>query len=318
MKARTKNTIITILTLAAASTAATAIVNKCIKVSATSKNVLSKEEYGIFNWRLGDVYYTRKGSGKPLLLIHNLNAASSGEEWDRLSDFLSGRFTLYTIDLLGCGRSEKPAITYTAYLYAQLISDFVRSVIGRRTAAVASGASAGILFCACAAEPDLFDGLMAINPDSPSAASRHPSRLGRLYKHLVDTPVIGTLIYNIALSRQSIKGALNRDGFYNHSFITPNLIDSFSESAHLGASPKSVFSSERCSYTRTGIETSVKKIDNSISLIGGEYVPGMQQTLSEYKDLNPAIETFTVEKTRGLPQLEAPYELSGIIKTCLL
>ncbi len=318
MKTSTRNTIITILTLIGGSTAAIAVVNKCLKVSATSMDALPQEEHDTFNWRLGSVYYTKEGSGKPLLLIHNLNAMASGEEWARLSGYLTDRFTVYTIDLLGCGRSEKPAVTYTAYLYAQLISDFIKSVIGRRTAVVASGESADMLFCACANEPDLFDGIMAVNPESVAAASRVPSRLGRLYKHLIDTPVIGTLIYNIAVGRSCIRDSLMHDGFYNHSFITPALIDSISESAHLGAAPKAVFSSERCSFTKSAVESAVKKIDNSIFLAGGEYTPGMKQTLEGYKELNPAIETFIVPDTRGLLQMEAPYELSNIIKTCLL
>ncbi len=318
MKAKTRNTLITILTLACASTAAISIVNKCLKVSATSGNVLPREDSGIFNWRLGSVYYTKRGSGKPLLLIHDLNSTASGEEWSRLGNFLADHFTLYTIDLLGCGRSEKPAVTYTAYLYAQLISDFTRSVIGRRTAAAASGESADILFCACANEPDLFDGIMAVNPKSVSAASRVPSRIGKLYKHVLDAPVIGTLIYNIAVNRTNIRESLRRDGFYNHALITPGLVDELSESAHLGSSPKSVFSSVCCSFTGTAVENPLKKIDNSIFLVGGEYASGMKEILSGYKDINPAIETFTVSGTRGLPQIEAPYELSNIMKTCLL
>ena len=56
----------------------------------------------------GNIYYTKCGSGKPLLLIHDLHFASSGYEWESIREQLSRSYTVYTLDLLGCGRSEKP------------------------------------------------------------------------------------------------------------------------------------------------------------------------------------------------------------------
>lgn len=106
-----KNKIITAVLLAAGAAAGTALINKYIKVSATSKKLLSHPEPSIYKWRLGDIYYTKTGTGKPLLLIHDLTHASSGCEWDNLIPFLKDNYTIYTIDLLGCGRSEKPNLT---------------------------------------------------------------------------------------------------------------------------------------------------------------------------------------------------------------
>ena len=130
---KSKNKIITAVLLAAGTAAGTALINKYIKVSATSKKLLSHPEPSIYKWRLGDIYYTKTGTGKPLLLIHDLTHASSGCEWDNLIPFLKDNYTIYTIDLLGCGRSEKPNLTYTNFLYVQLLNDFIKSEIGRRT-----------------------------------------------------------------------------------------------------------------------------------------------------------------------------------------
>lgn len=80
-----------------------------------------------------NVYYTKEGTGKPLLLIHDLDTCTSGYEWKQLIPFLSNKYTVYTIDLLGFGRSEKANMTYTNFLYVQLISDFIKSEIGHRT-----------------------------------------------------------------------------------------------------------------------------------------------------------------------------------------
>ena len=51
--------------------------------------------------------------GTPVLLIHDLSPLSSSYEWCRYAKKLEKQHTVYTIDLLGCGRSEKPYLTYT-------------------------------------------------------------------------------------------------------------------------------------------------------------------------------------------------------------
>ena len=55
---KSKNKIITAVLLAAGTAAGTALINKYIKVSATSKKLLSHPEPSIYKWRLGDIYYT--------------------------------------------------------------------------------------------------------------------------------------------------------------------------------------------------------------------------------------------------------------------
>lgn len=50
-----------------------------------------------------------------MLLLHDLHCASSGREWQYIEDALAQDHTVYTLDLLGCGRSDKPAITYTNF-----------------------------------------------------------------------------------------------------------------------------------------------------------------------------------------------------------
>ena len=80
---------------------------------------------------------------------------------------LAETYTVYTIDLLGFGRSEKPNLTYTNYLYVQLLSDFIKSEIGHRTDIIASGSSAALGIMACSNSPELFNQLLFINREPP-------------------------------------------------------------------------------------------------------------------------------------------------------
>lgn len=312
---KAKNKLLTLLILSAGATAATAVINKLIKITATSRNLLEEPQSLCYKWRLGNVHYTKSGSGKPLLLIHDLNAASSGYEWSQLVPYLEKNHTVYTIDLLGCGRSEKLNMTYTNYLYVQLISDFIKSEIGHRVNVIATGESASIPVMACANNPELFDQLMFINPLSLLEFSQFPGKTAKIYKLIVDIPVLGTLLYHIASSKHAITQNFVTQGFYNPYSVRSSCIDSYYESAHLGDSPKSVFASVKCNYTKCNIVNALKKIDNSIYLIGGSGIENIADRLDEYKIYNSAIESAIVPNTKGLPQLESPAALNDLIKT---
>lgn len=310
---KSKNKIITAVLLAAGTAAGTALINKYIKVSATSKKLLSHPEPSIYKWRLGDIYYTKTGTGKPLLLIHDLTHASSGCEWDNLIPFLKDNYTIYTIDLLGCGRSEKPNLTYTNFLYVQLLNDFIKSEIGRRTNVIATGSSSSLVTMACSYNPDLFEQLMFINPESFTSCSQIPGKSAKLYKFLIDLPIAGTLLYHIASARSHMEEAFSSCYFYNSFDVTPFYVDKYMESAHLGDSPKSVYSSVICNYTKCRISPALEKIDNSIYILGGGEEPDIDQIIQEYTLCNPAIEASKIPETKHLPHLEKPQEVYKLV-----
>lgn len=311
---KTKNKLLTLLVLSASAAAATAVINKCIKLSATSKNLLSDTKAHCYKWRFGNIHYTKTGSGKPLLLIHHLSEHGSGYEWNQIINNLKDQYTVYAVDLLGCGRSEKPDLTYTNYLYVQMISDFIKSEIGHRTNVIASGSSSSLAVMACNNAPELFDQIMLINPDSLLMCSQIPNKHSKVYKFILDLPIIGTLLYHIATSKQAIKEEFSTHYFSNPYSVKNSLIDIYYESAHLGESPKSLYASVRCNYARCNIVNSLKKIDNSIYIVGGEDMENIDDMIREYQRYNPAIETSLIGNSKFLPQLENPTELLRTIQ----
>lgn len=311
---KTKNKLLTLLTLAAGAAAATAVINKCIKVSATSKNILAESKSLCYKWRFGNIHYTKTGSGKPILLVHDLTAFSSGYEWTQLVNYLKDQYTVYTIDLLGCGRSEKPDLTYTNFLYVQLLSDFIKSEIGHRTNVITSGASAALIIMACNQSSELFDQIMLINPDSLVTCSQIPNKHAKVYKFILDLPIIGTLLYHIASSKQAITEEFTRDYYFNPYSVKSSYVDAYYEAAHLGESPKSLYASVKCNYTKCNIVNALKKIDNSIYIVGGTAMDSIKQLIGEYHEYNPAIESSLISESKYLPQLENPMELYKTIQ----
>ena len=70
------------------------------------------------------VHYFVGGKGKPLVLIHGLGARS--EDWmPEMPAYAKNGFRVYAIDLLGCGRTDRPDIAYTIGQQADLIYGFL-------------------------------------------------------------------------------------------------------------------------------------------------------------------------------------------------
>ncbi len=314
---KTRNKLLTMMTLFAGASASIALINRAIQLSAVSKHLLDHEDSLCYKWRLGNIHYTKQGKGKPILLLHDLSPASSGWEWNELLKLLSENHTVYVIDLLGYGRSEKPNLTYTNYLYVQLISDFIKSEIGHRTDVIASGSSSALAIMACCNSAELFDQLILVNPESILSCSLIPGKNAKLYKLILDLPMVGTLIYNISCSRKAIAAEFASHYFYNPYSVSTQMINAYHEAAHLGDSPKSVYASVKCNYTKCNIITALKKIDNSIYLIGGEGMDEIKECFEEYQLYNPAIETTLISHTKGLPHLEKPKAVFECIQTFL-
>ena len=122
--------------------------------------------------------------------------------------------TVYTIDLLGCGRSDKPNITYTNYLYVQLIDNFIKDVIKEKADVVATGSSVSFTVMACNMEKNLFKKIILINPEEMSVLNRTPDKKKNVAKFLLDLPVIGTFLYNTTVHELKINRMFREKYYY--------------------------------------------------------------------------------------------------------
>ena len=192
MKKSTK-TILIIATAAASMYA----YNRYIEEKSISKNLLNDDKGTYYNWKLGKVYYTKEGQGTPILLIHDLQPSSSSYEWKKIIHKLKKNHTVYSLDLLGCGRSDKPEIEYTNYMYVQLISSFVKEVIKGKTDIIVSNQSSSFIIMANQMDKELFRQIILINPVSIKKTQMIPDQVSKIKKTIINLPVIGTFIYNI-------------------------------------------------------------------------------------------------------------------------
>lgn len=314
-----KNKLLYLSALAGLTTASIYGINKTINVVANAKSTLADSNGLIYKWRFGNIFYTKQGSGRPVLLVHDLTCGSSDTEWKFIVKKYSKTNTVYTIDLLGCGRSDKPAITYTNYLYVQLITDFVKNVISHRTDVVVTGSSASFILMACFNDKTIFDRLLLINPVNPSLNTQTISKNQKLLKTLIELPVIGTLIYNLINTKRYYTKTFKENNYHNPQLIRESIVRLYYDGAHYGTmSPKHLLASSASNYTGADFTRALKEINNSIFIIGSKFESDINKTIDAYVELNSSIEASVIDNSKHLPQLERPNELLSLVKLFLI
>lgn len=276
----------------------------------TVKKLLDNSENFYYEWRFGRIRYQKKGSGNPLLFIHDLTVGSSNYEYHRLINNLTEKHAVYSLDLLGYGMSDKPPMTYTNNLYEQLVTDFIKSVIGKKASVVVTGESVPFVIMACHNNPEIINKIVCINPQSLFLQNQIPSKQTNLFKLLIETPILGTFIYHLFSNRSSIEKTFWKSYFCNREEVKEKYIYNYLEAAHLDDyHAKYAFASYVGKYMNMNILHEMKEIDHSILMIGGEREKDIHTIIENYKFYNPAIEDCYIPNAKHLPQLEAPDEI---------
>ena len=304
---KNKHKFLTFAALMTGATVAVHFINHTIATAAQLKQMLHISNDNYFEWRFGNIYYTKKGTGSPILLIHDTLPGASGYEWSKIEDELAIDHTVYTVDLLGCGRSDKSSITYTNFVYVQAICDFIKNVIGEKTDVIVNGYSASFVVMACHNEKTLFDKIMMVNPVSLTSLKQMPGRKEKLLRKCLEIPVFGTLVYHMVVSRS----AVNDDFIENYAFdpFHPDreLQDAYYEAAHRGGCyAKNVYANKASKYMNIDITRGLKEIDNSLYIVEGEAENNGEAIVEAYQNVNPSVEVATLKETKHFPHVEVP------------
>lgn len=304
---KNKHKLLTFAVLFAIATVIIHLANKIIAASATLKEMLDTFTRNFYEWRFGKIYYTKRGHGKPILLIHDTLPGSSGYEWNKIEKDLAKKYTVYTIDLLGYGRSEKPGMTYTNFVFVQMICDFIKNVIGEKTDVIASGFSGSFVIMACHNERECFDKIMLVNPPSLNKLNQMPASKDKILKFILEIPVFGTLVYHIIVSRENINNLFIENIYYNPFHIDKDMLDAYYEAAHRGGYyAKEVYASFASKFMNINISHGLKAIDNSIYIVMGESETNASNIANSYQEANSSIEYVSLPKSKHLPHVERP------------
>jgi pimeloyl-ACP methyl ester carboxylesterase len=187
-------------------------------------------EPGEILWRRHRVAFTRHGQGSPVLLVHGLYAGASSLEWRHTIPALAERHTVIALDLLGFGRSDRPAARYSPGLYQALLADVVARVVRESCGVVASSLSAAQLIALAARDPRHIGAIALVAPTGV-AHLREPVATGGLATRiLLGAPLVGNSVYNRLTSPANMRQQLQAM-YADDRLVTPELVEWYVRSA---------------------------------------------------------------------------------------
>ncbi len=182
-------------------------------------------------WRGWQTRYTyirpqKSDSQTPLILLHGFGASIG--HWRHNLEILSEQHTVYALDLLGFGASQKANASYNIKLWVQQVYDFWKLLIRQPTILV--GNSIGSLVCLAAADahPDMVQGIVMMSLPDPSLEQEAiPAVLQPVVagiKNLVASPLLLKTVFSI-LRRPSVLRSWSQLAYANREAVTDELVE---------------------------------------------------------------------------------------------
>ena len=290
--------------------------NKMTDSQAGEIDTVLKGEERRYPWKDGDIFYLVKGNreSKPLLLVHGFGPGASSYEWRKNIDALAEHFRVYALDLLGYGLSDRPAIDYTAETYADLISDFLKEVIGKPAVVVAHGETSPYVIADAYRRPQFFERLVLVAPSPVMLQETVPGPLNAALKLLLRAPIVGQFAYNLLTSRRAIQNYYDIQGYHNPGLITDELVEYIFSSAHQSNARFAAASALTGNLTTDAHEPLARLQMPVVIVLGREGALTPSEASAAFKRVNSRIETRTLDNASQQPQDEQAAKFNALVR----
>ncbi len=306
-----------------AGVAALAAVNAVIQRNASEPDESALGGDGhFFRWRHGRVFYKMSGSenpGLPLVFIHGIGAGSSSFMWRKNFDELAKHFRVYAVDLLGFGFSDKPASApYSADLYVELISDFLREVSGAPSNVIASSLGAAYAIRVADEHPELINAMVLNGPTGSEMLYRRPGVAGAAFYGLLQSPVLGTSFYNVMASERSIREYARDHLFYDQHRVTDRVVTNLYATSHQPGAQHAI-AAFLSGYLNTDTRSPFSRLTQPTVLVWGKQDPTtpLEKGFSLLR-LNPHAALKVFDHCRMMPEQEHPEKFNSLVRDTLL
>jgi pimeloyl-ACP methyl ester carboxylesterase len=279
-------------------------------------------EARFFDWKYGKIFYKTAGtglSGPPLVFIHGVGAGSSSFMWRKNFDALARDFRVYAVDLLGFGFSDKPSTApYSADLYVELITDFIRQVAGYPTNIVASSLGAAYTIRVADEHPELIKSMVLNAPTGADKLNTRPGMAGAAFYGLLQSPVLGTSFYNVMASERSIRNYSRRHLFYDHRRVTNRVVAHFYATSHQQGAQHAI-AAFISGYLNTDTRAAFSRLSQRVMLVWGkqDQTTPLEQAVA-LLEANPHASLEVFDYCRMMPEQEHPEKFNTIVRDAFL
>jgi len=193
----------------------------------TCTALAASEEAAWIPWDYqGDaVAYRLDGAGPPVLQVHGIGAgASSAQTQYQIPALVDAGYRVYSIDLLGWGRSIGPQRRFTGPDYLELISAFIDEVITEPTALVGHSLGGTYAIGVAARNPQQVTTLVLNAPVGAVSFTNEPGRFNELIWRWFVTSTGGRAAYAALGSWPSLRFFCRNSLYVDPSFCNVSTI----------------------------------------------------------------------------------------------
>ncbi|MCA9638006.1 MAG: alpha/beta fold hydrolase [Myxococcales bacterium] len=258
-------------------------------------------------------YVDHTASGRPLVLIHSVNAAASAYEMRPLFEHFRATRPVYAIDLPGFGTSDRRERDYSPTLYRDALVDFLTAVVGAPADVIALSVSCEFAALAAQLRPEAFHSLAFLSPTGLSAEARGgESPRARRVHAAFDLSLWRQPFYDLLVTRPSLHYFLKRSfagevdhGLRHYAFLT----------SHQPGAPHAplCFIAGRL-FTPAIAESTYARLETPTLAIYDEDAHVSFERLPEVMGRNPKWKAIRIVPTRGLPHWEKLPETAAALE----
>jgi pimeloyl-ACP methyl ester carboxylesterase len=287
-----------------AAVAVPAAINARISASVKRLESVLEGEKRYYPWDQGYIFYTVRGEGPPLVLVHGVYPGASSFEWRRNFAALAQSRRVYALDLLGFGLSDRPRITYDPPLFESLLGDFLQDVVGEPAAVAATSLSGAFAIHTAFQRPARVAALVLVGPTGLYDWADPPGAGNFLMHRLLRFPVLGLSGYYGLTSRAGLEKYLRGRLYYHPVSVSEEVLEAHQVAAHqAGASyAQTAFLSGLLSEPVDGI---FGDLQAPVLLVWGRHSRlAAVDNAGGFVSLNPRVELEIFESSGALPHVE--------------
>lgn len=165
---------------------------------------------GLLNYYVDD-----SSEGRPLVLLHSVNAAASAYEMRPIFERYRGRRPVYALDLPGFGFSERSDRYYSPHLFAAAVGDFLERIVEQPADVIGLSLSGEFAALTARERPQALNSLVLISPTGLGSAGRKEMADGANggLLNLFLFPLWSQALFDLLATRASIRYFLKKS-FY--------------------------------------------------------------------------------------------------------
>lgn len=145
-------------------------------------------------WRIHHTFFPNAASEVPIVFVHGFGGSIG--HWRQNMPEFAKHHSVYALDLLGFGASDKPDVSYSIELWVDQLHEFWQTFIG--TPVILVGNSIGSLTClaTAAAHPEMVRGVAMISlPDTVSHEEAIPTALRPVIRRIQNVVTSSIVLY---------------------------------------------------------------------------------------------------------------------------